>query len=509
MRTKQTRLSKNHLEKLDHLLLLKSFWLCASSILSMAIVLLELPARAEGQLSALHAPQSITSELNSLLPSEPSTENSTIASFDAVALSKELHHAPTEGGLAVTEKPIEPALNLKQADLASFESSVENVEDAEWSESVETTSPLSFTAPGNGLEPSTSAIELIEDEPLELSFPADPIVQAAPTFPPAEASPATEGDRWQISVQPYFFVPLDVNADVTVAGRSASFDLGLGDILNLDRAFDAGLRLEAQRNRLGLILDGFYISGSDSGRLGGTFTGGSLLQFAQRTSPDRLQQFAQRFDPVGLEQFLLQRFGPERLQQIVQTGEQLVLNTPVRVTADGRVSVRQITVDAAVSYRVVDTSLNDSPEETNFYPRLVIAPIVGVRTNSLRQVIEIDTVRIDNLPIPDDRLPTIDDREFRFSRTFVEPLVGAQFGLGLSDRWALGLRGDVSGFNIGADRNLTWNLLAGAQYRLSRLASLQLGYRFNSFEFEDGEGLRRARLNLRQNGLWLSARFEF
>ena len=504
MRTKQTRLSKNHLEKLDHLLLLKSFWLCASSILSMAIVLLELPARAEGQLSALHAPQSITSELNSLLPSEPSTENSTIASFDAVALSKEPHHTPLEGGLAVTEKPIEPALNLKQADLASVESSVENVgnvenvEDGEWSESVEPASLPSSTAQGDELEPSTSAIELTEDEPLELSFPSDPIVQAAPTFPPAEASPTTEGDRWQVSVQPYFFVPLDINADVTVAGRSASFDFGLGDILNLDRAFDAGLRLEAQRDRLGFILDGFYVSASDSGGLGRSFSGGSLLQFAQRTSPDRLQQFIQQFEPASLQQIA---------QQLGQ--QQIGLDTPVQISANGRVSIRQITVDAAISYRVVDTSLNDSPEETNFYPRLVIAPIVGVRTNSLRQTIEIDTVRIDNLPVPGDRLPTIDDREFRFSRTFVEPLVGAQFGLGLSDRWAFGLRGDVSGFNIGADRNLTWNLLAGAEYRLSRLASLQLGYRFNSFDFEDGEGLRRARLNLRQNGLWLSARFQF
>lgn len=502
MGTKQTRLSKQHLEKLDYSLSSKSFWLGASSILSMAIVLLELPARAEGQLPALHTPQNITSELNSLLHSEPSIENSSIASFDEVALSKELHHAPTEGLLAVTEKPIYPALNLKQAAPVSVESFVEDVENAEFRESVEPASLLSSIAQGDELEPSDSAIGLTDVEPIELSFPSDPIVQATPTFPPSEASPAAEpGDRWRFSVQPYFFVPLDVEADVTVAGRRTSIDLGLEDILNLDRAFDAGLRLEAQNNRWGFILDGFYISARESGSLGRTFSAGSLLQFAQRTSPDRLQQFVQRFDPV-------------RLQQIAQQlGErQIGLDTPTRISADGRVSVRQITVDAAISYRVVDTSLNDSPndspEATNFYPYLVIAPIVGVRTNFLRQTIEVDTVRINNIQVPDDRLPAI-DRDFRFSRTLVEPLIGAQFGLDLSERWALGLRGDVSGFNIGADRNLTWNLLVGAQYRLSRIASLQLAYRFNSFDFEDGEGLRRTRLNLEQNGLWLSAIFRF
>lgn len=230
------------------------------------------------------------------------------------------------------------------------------------------------------------------------------------------------------------------------------------------------MRLEARRDRWGFILDGFYLFGSDSGNLGRTFSGGSLIQFVRQTAPERVEQFVQQFAPQRLEP-IIQQLSPERIQEIGQI-RRIALNTPIRVTADGSVSVRQITIDAAVSYRVVDTVLNDSPEETNFYPRLVVAPIVGVRTNFLRQTIEVDTVRLDNIPIPDDRLPTI-DRDFRFSRTLVEPMIGMQFGLDLSDRWALGLRTDLSGFNIGADRNLTWNLSAGAQYHLSRSASLQ------------------------------------
>ncbi len=375
---------------------------------------------------------------------------------------------------------------------------------AENIESIETVFPLNSLAQDIAPEPSDSVMQSTEIEPTEIES-REPFVPFAPTAQdddstprPAESLSGTApSNRWQFSVEPYFFIPLGVQADVTVDGRSTSLDFGLDDILNLDRAFNAGLRLGAQNNRWGIILDGFYISAEESGRLGQTFSAGSLLQFVQRTAPRRLGDFIQQFDP-------------EQLQQIAQQlGErQLGLNTPVQITANGSVSIEQVTVDAAVSYRVVDTSLDSSLEESSFYPRFMVAPILGVRTNFLRQTIEVDTIRIENLPISDDALPRI-DREFRFSRTLVEPLIGAQFGLGLSERWSLGFRGDVSGFNIGADENLTWNLLASVQYRLSRLASLQLGYRFNSFDFEDGEGFSRAKLNLRQNGLWLSAMFQF
>ncbi|NJN87090.1 MAG: hypothetical protein HC881_13345 [Leptolyngbyaceae cyanobacterium SL_7_1] len=119
-------------------------------------------------------------------------------------------------------------------------------------------------------------------------------------------------------MEPYFFAPFDVDADVTVLGRSTSLDLGLDDVLNFDRAFDAGLRLEAQNDRLGLILDGFYLYGEDSGSLGRTFSSGSIFQFVQQTSPGRLDQFVQQFEP-------------QQLQQFVQIGQQIGLNTPIRI----------------------------------------------------------------------------------------------------------------------------------------------------------------------------------
>jgi len=318
------------------------------------------------------------------------------------------------------------------------------------------------------VEPTTDEVPTLEPtEPVVEPVPdGTPVLEPAePTTEPTtdELSSQTSSDRWQVSVAPYLFVPLDVEAGVTVAGRSGSINLGLGDILSFDRAFDAGLRVEAWKNRFGLIFDGFYVFAKNSGDFGVTFPEGTLAGFG--------------------------------------------INSAFRVNAGGSLSVRQGTIDLAVSYRVVDTVLGSSTESAKRFPRLVFAPILGVRTNILSQELEIDEIGIPVTPVGPVALAV--DQDFSFSRTFVEPMLGAQIGLALSDRWSLGVRGDVSGFNINADRNLTWNFLAGVQYHLSSSSSLQLAYRFNDFDFEDGSGLTRARVNLSQNGLLLNVIFRF
>ncbi|MES1022735.1 outer membrane beta-barrel protein [Gloeocapsa sp. BRSZ] len=321
----------------------------------------------------------------------------------------------------------------------------------------------------DNLLPQPAAEPAIESHiATEIAFPLHAITQVDITST-LQPSQLAVSDRWQFSVEPYIFVPFRVQADATVAGRSASIDLGLGNILNFDRAFNAGIRLEAQKNRLGLILDGFYVSAQNSGNLEVTFPPGSL-------------------PGIGAN-----------------------IPIPVQTSADASLSIRQGLIDLAASYRVVDTTLGDSAAAPKSFPRLVFAPSLGLRINILSQKLEVDDVRINNIPVGNLPLPISlpVNQDFRLNRTTVEPLIGAQIGLDLSERWTVDLRGDVSGFNLNADTNLTWNLLVGAQYQLSPNTSLQLSYRFNGFDFEDGSGLTRANLNLRQNGLLLGATFHF
>jgi len=96
-----------------------------------------------------------------------------------------------------------------------------------------------------------------------------------------------------------------------------------------------------------------------------------------------------------------------------------------------------------------------------------------------------------------------------FSKAFVEPLIGGSLWFDLDPRWTLGLRGDVSGFGINGDRDLTWNLLLIAFYRFSPTVALEFGYRFNSFQYQEGSSLERMRLDLRQSGFTVGVQVGF
>ena len=418
--------------------LMKPFLGCASSTMSMAIGFSGLAVYAAEPLPV--AAQNTTFKPNTPLHTDASSKNHAIANFDInsdmavlnheAILNKKPHQASAQDLPATSKEPTHSVQTLKQSTSSSAKPSIESTEPVPRDRIVQ--------------------VDTLTPQPSEPSSEADPESN--------DGSEEPQRERWQFSVEPYFFVPLSVQADVTAAGRSASLDLGLDDVLNLDRAFDAGLRLEAQHDRLGFILDAFYISAAQSGNVGVTFPEESL-----------------------------QRFG---------------INTAARVDGDVSLSIDEITIDTAVSYRVIDTVLGNSTTSSTTYPRLIVAPILGLRTRILWQELELDSVRIGDISLPL-------EREFSSSKTTIEPLLGTQIGLDLSRRWAINFRGDVSGFNINAEQDFTWNLLIGTQYHLSPNMSLQLAYRFNGFDYENGEGIRRTRLNLYQNGLWLSGIFRF
>lgn len=424
---------------------LQPFFWCVSSTVSMAIVFSDSSIHAAEQLPSLRASKYPSLEPNLLLHSDPSDLSSKNKNYTIANSGKESDGVISD---TVHDKSHDTSEDLP----AASKEPVHSTQTFQTSKQVASSSTASPIKPAEAA--SRDRIAQADTPTPELSEPS-----TAPEFAPESSDTLEEllHNRWRFSVEPYFFVPLGVQADVTIAGRSASFDLGLDDILNLERAFDAGLRVEAQHDRLGFILDVFYISAAQSGTVGLTFPAESL-----------------------------QRFG---------------INTAARIEGDASLSIDELTIDSAVSYRVVDTVLGNSASSTP-YPRLIVAPILGLRTRILWQELEVDNVRIGNSSLPI-------DREFSSSETTIEPLISTQIGLDLSERWAINLRGDVSGFNINADQDFTWNFLIGTQYHLSRNLSLQLAYRFNGFDFEDGEGIRRTRLNLYQNGIWLSGIFRF
>jgi hypothetical protein len=86
---------------------------------------------------------------------------------------------------------------------------------------------------------------------------------------------------------------------------------------------------------------------------------------------------------------------------------------------------------------------------------------------------------------------------------WIEPFVGGRFLLTLSKRITIGVRGDVGGFGVGSD--LTWNLVGGIQYQVSRQVALAGGYRALDIDYAQGSG----GLDVLMHGPLLGAVFRF
>jgi hypothetical protein len=88
---------------------------------------------------------------------------------------------------------------------------------------------------------------------------------------------------------------------------------------------------------------------------------------------------------------------------------------------------------------------------------------------------------------------------------FIDPIVGARFRRYLSEKFWVNVRGDVGGFGAGSD--FSWFVGAAAGYRVSKLLSLDFGYRAWGFDYETDEDLKRLDLILAGFGGGLTFHF--
>ena len=57
---------------------------------------------------------------------------------------------------------------------------------------------------------------------------------------------------------------------------------------------------------------------------------------------------------------------------------------------------------------------------------------------------------------------------------WVDPIIGARYRRQLGDKWQIGLRGDIGGFNVGSE--FAWYVNALASRRLTERLALTFGY---------------------------------
>lgn len=150
------------------------------------------------------------------------------------------------------------------------------------------------------------------------------------------------------------------------------------------------------------------------------------------------------------------------------------------LTAHGDVDVKQAILAAAVAYRV---SEGRSPVDV----------IGGLRYTRL----DVD-VRTDFTV-----LGLTGGRSRSGSKDWVDPYLGVRLQYPLSDRWAFTGYADVGGFGIGSD--LSWQVQAGLDYRVSDKYAVKFGYRVLDMDYDHGGFV----YNVRSDGLYLGLGIRF
>lgn len=92
-------------------------------------------------------------------------------------------------------------------------------------------------------------------------------------------------------------------------------------------------------------------------------------------------------------------------------------------------------------------------------------------------------------------------------KKWIDPLIGVHAFVPLSEKWWLGLRGDIGGFGVGTE--FAWQAYADIGFRASHLVSIVLGYRALDLDYEDGSGLDYINLDLLISGPQLGVVFSF
>lgn len=172
-----------------------------------------------------------------------------------------------------------------------------------------------------------------------------------------------------------------------------------------------------------------------------------------------------------------------------------------RTTLESSLNFNQGIYDFAFSYHFgapAQYSLPAQPSNKPF-PLVWFEPIAGVRLNDINSTIEasLDFERIDRTF----------EKSVSKGRTWLEPMIGGKLGVQVSDYVTFWLRGDVSGFGLAGDTDLSWNIIPGMDWWVSPTISLQFGYRFYQINYGNGSGSNEFRFEENYNGPYLSATF--
>jgi hypothetical protein len=157
--------------------------------------------------------------------------------------------------------------------------------------------------------------------------------------------------------------------------------------------------------------------------------------------------------------------------------------------------VRLGMADFGLAYRLCEQRFGNNNKQL-----LAFEPYGGLRYAYLRQKIDLN-VAIPGVGSAGATLGKSED--------WVEPFVGGRAIWDLNDRLALNVRGDAGGFGIGSASDLSWQILGGIDYQLSKSIICNAGYRYVELDYSRGSGSNEFGIDLRAKGPFLGVTILF
>ena len=180
------------------------------------------------------------------------------------------------------------------------------------------------------------------------------------------------------------------------------------------------------------------------------------------------------------------------------TFDGIFMNLGADGSFQGRRGVVDFSLDADVRLGMADFGLAYRLYEQRFgnddRQRLVFEPYGGLRYSYLKEEIDLN-VNIAGVGSTGRTLGTSED--------WVEPFIGGRVIWDLNDKWSLNVRGDAGGFGIGSASDLTWQILGGVDYKLSKNMIFNAGYRYVELDYSHGSGSDKLGIDLRAKGPYL------
>ena len=98
-------------------------------------------------------------------------------------------------------------------------------------------------------------------------------------------------------------------------------------------------------------------------------------------------------------------------------------------------------------------------------------------------------------------------RRQSMSEDWLDPIVGVLFETPMGGNWSFTGAAQVGGFGVGSD--LVTILTGSIAYRFNEWSSVDIGYRYLDFDYEDGDGLERFKFDMKEHGPAIGWRFDF